>query len=96
MVVTNARVWTSKGWASAFAVQDNRFVYVGDEAGLKHWISKDTRVIDGGGKTMVTPGLFDSHVHLIDAGIGLSSIQLQYGPAASPPATPLLSALLAT
>ena len=26
---------------------------------------------------MLTPGFFDAHVHLIDAGIGLSSVQLQ-------------------
>lgn len=63
MIVKNAKVFTSnekQPLASAFAVKDGRFVYVGDEAGLADF---EGEVCDLGGK-FVTPGLMDSHVHV--------------------------------
>ena len=62
-IVKNAKVFTSnvkQPYASAFAVKDGRFVYVGDEAGLADF---EGEVCDLGGK-LVTPGLIDSHVHV--------------------------------
>ena len=49
--------------ASALAVKDGRFIYVGDEAGVKAHIGPLTYVIDLEGKTVI-PGLHDAHVHI--------------------------------
>jgi predicted amidohydrolase YtcJ len=49
--------------ASALAVNDGRFVYVGDDAGAKEYIGPLTYVTDLRGKTVI-PGLHDTHVHI--------------------------------
>jgi predicted amidohydrolase YtcJ len=49
--------------ASALAVKDGRFVYVGDDAGAKAFIGPLTFVTDLKGKTVI-PGLHDAHVHI--------------------------------
>jgi predicted amidohydrolase YtcJ len=49
--------------ASAFAVKDGWFCYVGDEAGVQSHIGPGTLVFDLEGKTVI-PGLHDSHVHI--------------------------------
>lgn len=62
-IIKNAKVFTSNKNdlnASAFAVKDGKFVYVGNEEGLKGF---EGEVVDLGGK-FVTPALMDSHVHL--------------------------------
>ena len=62
-IVKNAKVFTSAAvnyHASAFAVKDGKFVYVGDEEGLKDF---EGEVVDLGGK-FVMPGIIDSHVHV--------------------------------
>ncbi len=65
-VYTNGNIYTvdeqfSK--ASAIAVKDGTFIYVGDEAGAKAHIGPLTFVTDLEGKTVI-PGLHDSHVHI--------------------------------
>ena len=62
-IIKNAKVFTSNKDqldASAFAVKDGKFVYVGDEAGLDDFTGEE---IDLAGK-FVMPGLIDAHVHL--------------------------------
>ena len=62
-IIKNANVFTSAAvnyHASAFAVKDGKFVYVGDEEGLKDY---EGEVIDLGGK-FVMPGIIDSHIHI--------------------------------
>ena len=62
-IIKNAKVFTSNKEqldASAFAVKDGKFVYVGDEAGLDDFTGEE---IDLGGK-FVMPGIIDAHVHL--------------------------------
>ncbi len=49
--------------ASALAVKDGRFIYVGDEEGLQAHIGPGTFVVDLEGKTII-PGLHDAHVHI--------------------------------
>jgi predicted amidohydrolase YtcJ len=49
--------------ASAIAVKDGRFIYVGDDAGVKAYIGPLTFVFDLEGKTVI-PGLHDAHVHI--------------------------------
>ena len=62
-IVKNAKIFTSNVKqliATAFAVKDGKFVYVGDEEGLKDF---EGEVVDLGGK-FVMPAFIDSHVHL--------------------------------
>lgn len=68
-IIRNAKIFTADSknpMASAFAVKDGKFVYVGDEAGLAAY---EGEVTDLGGK-FVMPGIIDSHVH-VTMGAGL-------------------------
>ena len=49
--------------ATAFAVKDGRFVYVGDDKGAQVYVGPHTYVFDLEGKTVI-PGLHDAHVHI--------------------------------
>jgi predicted amidohydrolase YtcJ len=49
--------------ASALAVRDGRFIYVGDETGVQAHIGPSTFVLDLEGRTVI-PGLHDAHVHI--------------------------------
>jgi len=49
--------------ASAFAVKDGQFIYVGDEAGVQAHIGPLTFTFDLEGKTVI-PGLHDAHAHI--------------------------------
>jgi hypothetical protein len=49
--------------ASAIAVKDGQFIYVGDDAGAQAYIGPLTFVFDLKGKTVI-PGLNDAHVHI--------------------------------
>ena len=40
----------------------DRFVYVGDDAGVQRFVGERTRVSDLGGKLAI-PGLVDAHTH---------------------------------
>jgi len=51
------------GTASAVAVRDGRFVYVGDDDGVRAHIGPGTFVEDLEGRTVI-PGLHDAHVHI--------------------------------
>ena len=63
LIIKNAKIYTVnklQPWASALAVKDGKFVYVGNEAGLADF---EGPVTDAGGK-FIMPGLIDSHCHL--------------------------------
>jgi predicted amidohydrolase YtcJ len=78
MLVTG-RIWTgdaNRPSAEAVAIRDDKIIGVGDRDELDHLRGKDTRVIDAG-DGMVVPGLMDSHIHLIDGGLRLASVQLR-------------------
>jgi predicted amidohydrolase YtcJ len=65
-VYLNGNIYTvDEGFttASAFAVREGRFIYVGDDAGVQTHIGPTTLVFDLEGKTVI-PGLHDAHVHI--------------------------------
>jgi predicted amidohydrolase YtcJ len=79
LAIVNARVWTGSArrpWADAVAVRGDRVAAVGSSAEVKKLVGPSTRVIDAKGG-MVTPGFIDSHVHFVDGGFRLASVQLR-------------------
>ncbi len=58
--------------AQALAVRDGKIVALGDASSIRALAGPSTRVIDLGGRTVI-PGLIDSHIHAIRAGLGYST-----------------------
>lgn len=54
--------------ASALAVRNGRIVAVGTDAAVRAFIGHRTRIIDLHGRT-ATPGLIDTHAHLLEGGL---------------------------
>ncbi len=79
LAVVNTRVWTGnpdQPSAEAIVIAGDRVVAVGATPDVQKFIGPKTRVIDGAGK-MVTPGFIDSHVHMLEGGSALASVQLR-------------------
>jgi predicted amidohydrolase YtcJ len=73
------RVWTGDAahpWAEAVAVEGERIAFVGDRAAAAAKLGDDAEVVDAG-KGLVVPGMIDAHIHLIDGGLHLTSVQLR-------------------
>jgi predicted amidohydrolase YtcJ len=80
LVLINGKIWTvddRRPEVEAVAVLGNRIAAVGSTAEIRKWAGANTKVIDLQGKR-VTPGFNDSHVHFLDGGMGLASVQLRY------------------
>jgi predicted amidohydrolase YtcJ len=79
LAVVNARVWTGNArrpWADAVAVRGDRLAVVGGSAEVRKLAGAGARVIDARGG-LVVPGFVDAHVHFVDGGFRLASVQLR-------------------
>ena len=79
LAVVNARAWTGdarRPWADAIAISGDRIAAVGSSAEVRKLAGPNARVIDARGM-MLVPGFIDSHIHFIDGGFGLASVQLR-------------------
>lgn len=63
--------------AEAVAIKDGMILAVGTQAEIEAYIGKDTETIDLQGMTM-TPGLIESHAHLMGIGYNKLDIDLMY------------------
>jgi predicted amidohydrolase YtcJ len=73
------RIWTgnpAQPWAEAVAVDGDRIAFVGDREEAAKRLGADAKIIDAG-DGVVVPGMIDSHIHLIDGGLHLTSVQLR-------------------
>jgi predicted amidohydrolase YtcJ len=79
LVLVNGKIWTvndKQAEVEAVAILGNRIAAVGSTEEIRKWVGANTKVIDLQGKR-VTPGFNDSHVHFLDGGMGLASVQLR-------------------
>jgi len=78
LIITNAKIWTgdkAHPTAQAVAVIGERIVAVGSNSDVEILRGPSTKTIDAGGKLLV-PGFNDAHVHFVDGGLQLDSVQL--------------------
>ena len=78
LVLVNARIWTgdpARPWAEALAASGEKIVAVGTTAEIQA-MAGDSPTIDAHGR-FVTPGFNDAHVHFLQGGFDLSSVQLR-------------------
>ena len=81
LAIVNAKVWTGdpdRPAAEAVAISGDRITHVGSTDDVRA-MSGGARVIDAGGR-LVTPGFIDTHVHFIEGGFRLASVQLRDAP----------------
>jgi len=74
----NGRVWTgdsARPEAEAVAIAGERIAAVGSSAEIRA-LAGNAEVVDLGGQ-FVTPGFIDTHVHFLEAGSRLASVQLR-------------------
>jgi predicted amidohydrolase YtcJ len=71
LIVHNARIVTldqAQPFAQALAIDSERIASIGADADVLALAGGGTRMIDAGGRTII-PGLIDSHIHAIRAGL---------------------------
>jgi predicted amidohydrolase YtcJ len=79
LVIVGGHVYTvdsKQPKAEAVAVVGDRIAAVGSDKEIRKWIGPKTLIIDAHRHT-VMPGFIDSHVHFVDGGASLSSVQLK-------------------
>lgn len=65
--------------ATAMAIKDGKFIFVGDDNQIDYFIDRYTKVIDLKGKTVI-PGLIDSHLHYPGIGAAVQQIDCFWAP----------------
>jgi predicted amidohydrolase YtcJ len=79
LAITNARIWTgnpAQPWAEAIAITNETITAVGPNQQIAKLTAKTTHTIDARGQ-MLVPGFIDSHIHFLDGGFSLASVQLR-------------------
>jgi predicted amidohydrolase YtcJ len=78
LVLVGGRVWAGKGQppATALAVAGGLVLAVGNDHAIHAHVGPKTRVIALKGR-LVVPGFNDAHVHFLDGGFGLLSVDLR-------------------
>ncbi len=91
IVLKNGTIWCgqTEGTVASLALWQGRVLAAGTEPEIEALIGSNTRVIDLAGR-LATPGLNDSHLHLISLGLTMDWVDIK------PAAAPTLQALLAS
>lgn len=90
IVLRNGPIWCGReeGVVEAVAIWQDRILAAGREADIASLVGPSTRIIDLEGR-LATPGLNDSHLHLISLGLMMNWVD------AKPSSAPTLDTLLA-
>jgi predicted amidohydrolase YtcJ len=78
-LVVYGRIWTgdsAKPWAGAVAVTGDTISAMGDSAEIALLAGPETKILSSG-QGMVTPGFMDGHLHFVDGGFQLASVDLR-------------------
>lgn len=79
LIITNANIRTmdaKRTVARSMAVLNGKIIAISSDAATKSFVGPKTRVINAGGKTVI-PGFNDAHVHFMETGTQLSSVDLR-------------------
>jgi len=79
MILLNGKVWTenpAQPLAQAVALDGSKILAVGDNAAIRKLAGPGTAIIDLRGRLLL-PGFNDSHVHLLQGGESLITVQLR-------------------
>jgi len=77
VAIVNARIWTgddAQPWAQALVIDGATLALVGTNEAARQ--ANAAQVIDAGGR-LVVPGFTDTHVHVLQGGSSLASVQLR-------------------
>ena len=77
VAVVNARIWTgddAQPWAQALVIDGDDLALVGSDEDARK--ANAAQVVDAGGR-LIVPGFIDTHVHFMDGGFRLASVQLR-------------------
>src|SRR6187397_867050 len=66
------------GWVEAIGIAGGRVVSVGTRDAVDAAAGPNTRIIDIGPDEAIVPGLTDSHLHLVEAALSRSRVQLEH------------------
>jgi predicted amidohydrolase YtcJ len=77
LIITNGKVYTGSAddFAEAIAVRNNKILRVGTNREIKRLRRPQTTMVDAHGAA-VLPGFNDAHVHFLDGGLSLSTLDL--------------------
>ncbi len=78
LAIVNARVWTgdnARPWSEAIAINGERLALVGTTDDIRR-AAQGVETIDAQGR-LIVPGFIDTHVHFVDGGFRLASVQLR-------------------
>ena len=78
--VVFGKVWTAdeqNPWAEGFAFVEDSIVAVGTRKDIQKWIGENTVVTETAPEQIIVPGFIDSHVHFLEGGFALASVQLR-------------------
>lgn len=79
LAIINANIWTADShqpWVEAVAIAGNQIVQTGTTRQIQKSAPENARIVDADGM-FVCPGFTDSHLHLLDGGFHLASVQLR-------------------
>ena len=74
------KIWTGNPqqvWAEGMAIVGDSIVEVGNAADIEKWVGPQTEKINTTEGNLIVPGFIDCHVHFVEGGFALSSVQLR-------------------
>ena len=68
LILLNGQIYSPQGWSEALAIKNGVIIAIGSNESVRQFREPQTRAIDLHGDTVI-PGLHDTHVHPMSAGL---------------------------